>query len=125
MRHPRRLADGGDVLRDVFHSRGFKALLGIVFVVLGIMVYSAGAEGGSVFSSLLGRVLNPTQWVSTVIATNAPPSVGRPPAVLDSETRALNKAAAAPVAYTHLTLPTKRRVSHLGVARRRQTERDH
>lgn len=44
-------------MRDVFHSRGFKALLGIVFVVLGIMIYSAGAEGGSVFSSLLGLSL--------------------------------------------------------------------
>ena len=78
-------------MRDVFHSRGFKALLGIVFVVLGIMIYSAGAEGGSVFSSLLGHVFTPMQKVSTVISNNAAASVGRSAGDLESENQELKK----------------------------------
>ena len=74
-------------MRDVFHSRGFKALLGIVFVVLGIMIYSAGAEGGSVFSSLLGHVFTPMQKVSTVISNNAAVSVGRSAGIWRARTR--------------------------------------
>lgn len=78
-------------MKDVFHSRGFQALIGVVFVVLGIMVYSAGAGGSSVFSSLLGRIFTPMQKVSTMISNNAGASVGRSAADLESENATLQK----------------------------------
>ena len=57
-------------MKDFFHSNGFKALLGIVCVLFGVILYTAGA-GGSVFSDLLGFVAIPMQKVSTVVTNNA------------------------------------------------------
>lgn len=93
-KHPRGLFSdvyGGDVLKDVFHSRGFKALLATVFVMLGILIYSAGAGGSSVFASTLGQVFTPMQKVSTVISNNAAASVNRSAEDLEQENRELKK----------------------------------
>lgn len=79
------------MLKDVFHSRGFKALLGAVFILLGLLIYSAGTGGGSLFSGGLGQVLTPMQKVSTVIVNNAATSVNRSVDDLEAENAALKK----------------------------------
>ncbi len=57
-------------MKDFFHSTGFKLLLGVVFVLFGVLLYTASA-GGSAISDLLGLVTAPMQKVSTVISNNA------------------------------------------------------
>ena len=57
-------------MKDFFHSVGFKLLLGVVFVLFGVMLYTASA-GGSGISDLLGIITAPMQKVSTIISNNA------------------------------------------------------
>lgn len=57
-------------MKDVFHSNGFKLLVAVVFILFGLMLYTAGS-GGSVVSSLLGFISTPMQKVSTVVTNNA------------------------------------------------------
>ena len=78
-------------MKGVFHSSGFKALLGAVFILLGLLIYSAGTGGGSLFSGGLGQVLTPMQKVSTVIVNNASASVNRSAEELEAENAALKK----------------------------------
>lgn len=57
-------------MKDFFHSIGFKVLLGIIFIMFGLMLYTASA-GGSVFSDLFGFITTPMQKVTTVVTNNA------------------------------------------------------
>lgn len=57
-------------MKDFFHSKGFKALMGIIFILFGLMLYTA-SSGGSIFTDLLGLVTTPMQKVSTVVTNNA------------------------------------------------------
>lgn len=57
-------------MKDFFHSTGFKVLLGVIFILFGVLLYTASA-GGSVFSDALGVLTTPMQKVSTVITNNA------------------------------------------------------
>lgn len=78
-------------MKGMFHNRGFKALLGAVFIVLGIAIYSAGAGGDSFFSNVLGQIFTPMQKVSTVISNNAAASVNRSADELEQENQELKK----------------------------------
>jgi len=57
-------------LKDFFHSKGFKLLIAVVFIMLGLMLYTA-STGNSFTASLLGFVSTPMQKVSTVVTNNA------------------------------------------------------
>lgn len=57
-------------MKDFFHSKGFKLLIAVVFIMFGLMLYTAGT-GGSFVTSLLGFVSSPMQKVSTVVTNNA------------------------------------------------------
>lgn len=57
-------------MKDFFHSTGFKVLLGVIFILFGVLLYTASA-GGSIFSDALGFITTPMQKVSTVITNNA------------------------------------------------------
>ena len=57
-------------MKDFFHSTGFKVLLGVIFILFGVLLYTASA-GGSVFSDALGFLTTPMQKVSTVVTNNA------------------------------------------------------
>lgn len=57
-------------MKDFFHSTGFKVLLGVIFILFGVLLYTASA-GGSIFSDALGFLTTPMQKVSTVITNNA------------------------------------------------------
>ena len=57
-------------MKEFFHSTTFKILLGLLFLLCGLMLYTASA-GGSVISDLLGFVTTPMQKVSTVVTNNA------------------------------------------------------
>lgn len=57
-------------MKDYFHSNGFKVLLAIIFIMFGLMLYTA-STGSSIFSNLFGFVSTPMQKVSTVVTNNA------------------------------------------------------
>lgn len=57
-------------MKDFFHSKNFKLLIAIIFILFGVMLYTA-SDGSSIFSNLLGFVSSPMQKVSTVITNNA------------------------------------------------------
>lgn len=57
-------------MKDVFHSNGFKALIITVFVLLGLMMTTAGA-GDSVLEDAFGYLSTPMERVSTVVTSNA------------------------------------------------------
>lgn len=57
-------------MKDFFHSTGFKVLLGVIFILFGVLLYTASA-GGSIFSDALGFLTTPMQKVSTVVTNNA------------------------------------------------------
>ena len=57
-------------MKDFFHSKGFKLLIAVVFIMLGLMLYTA-STGNSFTASLLGFVSTPMQKVSTVVTNNA------------------------------------------------------
>ncbi len=80
-------------MKDVFHSNGFKLLVAVVFILFGLMFYTAGGDGSFV-SSLFGLVSTPMQKVSTVVTNNASvtaQSVTRSNADLLAENTALKK----------------------------------
>lgn len=80
-------------MKDFFHSKGFKLLIAVVFIMFGLMLYTAGT-GNSVVSDLLGFVSAPMQKVSTVVTNNAAvaaQSVTRSNAELLAENSALKK----------------------------------
>jgi rod shape-determining protein MreC len=81
---------GGAFLKDFFHSNGFKAFLGILFILLGLMLYTA-SSGGAGLPDVLGSFFTPMQKVTAVITNNAADSVGRPAADLEKENRELKK----------------------------------
>lgn len=57
-------------MKDFFHSKGFKLLIAVVFMMLGLMLYTA-STGNSLTANLLGFASAPMQKVSTVITNNA------------------------------------------------------
>ena len=57
-------------MKDFLHSNGFKVLLAVIFIMFGLMLYTA-STGSSIFSNLMGFISAPMQKVSTVVANNA------------------------------------------------------
>ncbi len=57
-------------MKNFFQSTGFKVLLGVIFILFGVMLYTASA-GGSIFSEALGFVTASMQKVTTVVTNNA------------------------------------------------------
>lgn len=57
-------------MKDFFHSKSFKLLVAVVFILLGLMLYTA-SSGNSLTANLLGFLSTPMQKVSTVITNNA------------------------------------------------------
>ena len=57
-------------MKDFMHGTSARVLLAVVFVMLGLMLFTA-AQGGSVVGSALGLVATPMQRVSTIITNNA------------------------------------------------------
>ena len=57
-------------MKDYFHSNSFKLLIAVIFILFGLMLYTAGT-GSSIVSDLLGFVATPMQKVSSVITNNA------------------------------------------------------
>lgn len=57
-------------MSDFLHSRGFKVLLAVVFLLLGVVLYTA-STGNSLTASLFGFVTTPMQTVTTNIAQQA------------------------------------------------------
>lgn len=80
-------------MKDIFHSNGFKLLVAVIFILFGLMLYTA-SSGGSVVSSLLGFLSTPMQKISTVVTNNATTtaqSVTRSNAELLAENAALKQ----------------------------------
>jgi rod shape-determining protein MreC len=57
-------------LKDYFHSKNFKILIAVIFILFGLMLYTAGT-GSSIVSDLLGFVSTPMQKISSVVTNNA------------------------------------------------------
>jgi rod shape-determining protein MreC len=57
-------------LKDYFHSNNFKILIAVIFILFGLMLYTAGT-GNSIVSNLLGFISTPMQKVSSVVTNNA------------------------------------------------------
>lgn len=57
-------------MKDYFHSNGFKVLIAVIFIMFGLMLYTASVNS-SIFSNLLGFLSTPMQKVSTVVTNNA------------------------------------------------------
>jgi len=57
-------------LKDYFHSNSFKLLIAVIFILFGLMLYTAGT-GSSIVSNILGFVSTPMQKISSVITNNA------------------------------------------------------
>ncbi|MCI1966087.1 MAG: rod shape-determining protein MreC [Oscillospiraceae bacterium] len=57
-------------MKDVFHSAGFKILIIVIFVLLGLMLATAGT-GGSFLSDTFGFLSTPMERVSTLVTNNA------------------------------------------------------
>jgi rod shape-determining protein MreC len=57
-------------VKDVFHSKGFKALITVAFVMLGLMLCTAGTDS-SVTAEVIGLFSTPMEKVSTMVTNNA------------------------------------------------------
>ena len=57
-------------MKDYFHSNSFKLLIAVIFILFGLMLYTAGT-GSSIVSNILGFVSTPMQKISSVITNNA------------------------------------------------------
>lgn len=57
-------------MKDFFHSNGFKLLITVVFIMFGLMLYTA-STGSSITANLLSLFSTPMQKVSTVVTNNA------------------------------------------------------
>lgn len=80
-------------MKDFFHSKSFKILIAVVFIMLGLMLYTAGT-GSSILGNLFGFISSPMQKVSTVVIQNAKAAaepVTRSNAELIAENSALKK----------------------------------
>lgn len=80
-------------MKDYFHSNNFKLLIAVIFILLGLMLYTAGT-GNSIVSNVLGFISAPMQKVSSVVTNNASvtaQSVTRSNEDLSAENAALKK----------------------------------
>lgn len=78
-------------MKRMFASRGFKAILGTVLILFGLMLYTANT-GGGVFSSLFGFLATPLQQLTgqlTEAAGDVLPGGGRTVEELERENEAL------------------------------------
>lgn len=57
-------------MKDLFHSTGFRILIAVIFVMFGLMLYTA-STGSSLAANLLGFLSTPMEKVSTVVTNNA------------------------------------------------------
>jgi rod shape-determining protein MreC len=57
-------------LKDVFHSSGFRILIIAVFILFGLMLYTAGTDR-SLTAAAIGYLATPMEKVSTVVTNNA------------------------------------------------------
>ena len=62
-------------MKDFFHTRAFRGLIIVVFVMFGLMVYSS-LSGGGIFNSIAGFVTIPMQKITTMVANNAAQTAG-------------------------------------------------
>ena len=80
-------------MKDFFHNNGFKVLLAIVFLMFGLILYTASVNN-SIFTNLLGFISTPMQKVSAMVTNNATVTVNnvtRSAADLQAENDALKK----------------------------------
>ncbi|HBT91306.1 MAG TPA: rod shape-determining protein MreC [Ruminococcaceae bacterium] len=80
-------------MKDVFHSTGFKIMVAVVFAMLCLMLYTAGA-GDSATGKLFGFITIPMQRISTIVANNAAvsaESAARSKEELEAENRSLRR----------------------------------
>lgn len=80
-------------MKDYFHSNGFKVLIAVIFIMFGLMLYTASVNS-SIFSNLLGFLSTPMQKVSTVVTNNATvttQNATRSADTLEAENAALKK----------------------------------
>ncbi|WP_195983928.1 rod shape-determining protein MreC [Clostridium sp. D33t1_170424_F3] len=57
-------------MKDFVHGRSFKVLLTVIFVMFGLMLYTA-STGSSFAADAMGLVATPMQRVSTIVTNNA------------------------------------------------------
>lgn len=57
-------------MKDVFHSSGFKILITVIFVMFGLMLYTA-AVGDSFIANIIGTLSTPMGKISAAVTANA------------------------------------------------------
>lgn len=57
-------------MKDFLHAKSFKILIAVIFILFGLMLYTA-SSGGSIVTNILGTISVPMQRVSTIITNNA------------------------------------------------------
>ena len=57
-------------MKDFFHSNSFKLLIAVIFILFGLMLFTA-SSGGSLVSDVLGFISTPMQKISTIVTNNA------------------------------------------------------
>lgn len=62
-------------MKDFFHSKSFKLMIAVVFILLGLMLYTS-SNGNSMTSNLLGFLSTPMQKISTIVTNNATVATG-------------------------------------------------
>ena len=80
-------------MKDVFRSTGTKILVTVLFLMLGLMLYTSNT-GSSLTAKLFGRVAIPMQRVSTMVANNAATvaqASGKSKAELEAENEQLRR----------------------------------
>ena len=80
-------------MKDVFRSTGTKILVAVLFLMLGLMLYTSNT-GSSLTAKLFGRVAIPMQRVSTMVANNAATvaqASGKSKAELEAENEQLRR----------------------------------
>ena len=80
-------------MKDVFRSTGTKILVAVLFLMLGLMLYTSNT-GSSLTAKLFGHVAIPMQRVSTMVATNAATvaqASGKSKAELEAENEQLRR----------------------------------
>jgi rod shape-determining protein MreC len=80
-------------VKDVFRSTGTKILVAVLFLMLGLMLYTSNT-GSSLTAKLFGRVAIPMQRVSTMVANNAATvaqASGKSKAELEAENEQLRR----------------------------------
>ena len=80
-------------MKDVFRSTGTKILVAVLFLMLGLMLYTSNT-GSSLTAKLFGHVAIPMQRVSTMVANNAATvaqASGKSKAELEAENEQLRR----------------------------------